>query len=58
MKSSKEYREQLARREKVLQAEADTAIKAPPVETFFNTDSGIYIYEPLPGSEAKGAARA
>ncbi len=34
MKSSKEHREQLARREKALQAEVATAIKAPPVETF------------------------
>ncbi len=34
MKSSKEHREQLARREKALQAEASTAIKAPPVKSF------------------------
>lgn len=32
-KSSKEHREQLARREKALQAEAVTAIKAPPAMT-------------------------
>lgn len=34
MKTSKEHREQLARREKALQAEAATAIKAPPVKSF------------------------
>ncbi|MEY8357054.1 hypothetical protein AALB39_27435 [Lachnospiraceae bacterium 54-53] len=33
-KSSKEHKGQLARREKALQAETATMIKAPPVETF------------------------
>lgn len=33
MKSSKEHREQLARRETALQAEAATVVKSPPVMT-------------------------
>ena len=37
-KSSKEYREQLARREKALQAEITPAVKAPPAVTFSATD--------------------
>lgn len=46
MKSSKEHREQLARREKALQAEVTTAIKSPPVMSF-SAQMPAYIYTSL-----------
>ena len=45
-KSSKEHREQLARREKALQAEVATAVKAPPAKTFSATHPA-YTYTSL-----------
>lgn len=46
MKSSKEHREHLARREKALQTETAIAIKAPPVTTGSATDPA-YLFTSL-----------
>ena len=52
-KSSKDCRADRASVNSRIQAEADAAIKAPPVMTGSAIDPAIFIYKPVSGSEAQ-----